>query len=302
MGISGLCVVHCIGTAVLRGLLASAGGFLGRPIIHEVGLTLAMIDRRLRAWAGVSGAWLHAARRRRRAGSRSDGRRPDLAGRRARACSIRLLGVLIVALGHRLNIMATRQRLLSFLSAAPTNAYLITCKPWRQHDHQLHEGDLLKEAARDRLTDEGEQWTDMRAAVFDALASFGKPASAYDIAEEVSKSQGRRVAANSVYRILDLFVTREPRPAGRKRQRLCREPASGLPARLHLPHLRYLRAGGAYRRRQSDQRCPRRRRKAPAFSAQRPVIEVRGTCGECAAGLDCNPTRTHLVTSRRRRA
>src|SRR3954462_12195425 len=43
MGLSGLCVVHCVATAVLLGLLASAGGFLGQPIIHEVGLTLAMI-------------------------------------------------------------------------------------------------------------------------------------------------------------------------------------------------------------------------------------------------------------------
>jgi hypothetical protein len=43
MGLSGLCVVHCLATAVLLGLIASAGGFLGQPIIHEVGLTLAMI-------------------------------------------------------------------------------------------------------------------------------------------------------------------------------------------------------------------------------------------------------------------
>ncbi|HEX8842403.1 MAG TPA: transcriptional repressor, partial [Sphingomicrobium sp.] len=75
-----------------------------------------------------------------------------------------------------------------------------------RHDHQLHEGESLVAAARERLTKEGEQWTDMRASVFDALASFDKPASAYDIAEAVSKAQGRRVAANSVYRILDLFV------------------------------------------------------------------------------------------------
>ncbi|HZC37509.1 MAG TPA: transcriptional repressor, partial [Sphingomicrobium sp.] len=60
-----------------------------------------------------------------------------------------------------------------------------------RHDHQLHEGESLKTAARGRLTQQGEQWTDMRAAVFDALASFDKPASAYDIAEEVSKRQGR---------------------------------------------------------------------------------------------------------------
>src|SRR5260221_4872902 len=43
MGLSGLCAVHCVATAVLLSLLASAGGILGKPIIHEVGLTLAMI-------------------------------------------------------------------------------------------------------------------------------------------------------------------------------------------------------------------------------------------------------------------
>lgn len=43
MGISGLCLVHCAATAVLIGLLASAGGFLGKPIIHEVGLVIAML-------------------------------------------------------------------------------------------------------------------------------------------------------------------------------------------------------------------------------------------------------------------
>lgn len=43
MGLSGLCLVHCIGTAIVLTLLASATGFLGKPIIHEVGLILAMI-------------------------------------------------------------------------------------------------------------------------------------------------------------------------------------------------------------------------------------------------------------------
>src|SRR6478672_5973174 len=74
------------------------------------------------------------------------------------------------------------------------------------HHHQLHQGDPLRSAARGRLESKGEQWTDMRAAVFEALAGFDRPASAYDIAEAVSKAQERRVAANSVYRILDLFV------------------------------------------------------------------------------------------------
>ena len=43
MGLSGLCLVHCLATAILLGLIASAGGLLGQPVIHEVGLTLAMM-------------------------------------------------------------------------------------------------------------------------------------------------------------------------------------------------------------------------------------------------------------------
>ena len=74
------------------------------------------------------------------------------------------------------------------------------------HTHHEHSGDRLVSAARSTLTDAGEQWTDMRADVFAALAEHDKPASAYDIAEDVSKLRGKRVAPNSVYRILDLFV------------------------------------------------------------------------------------------------
>ncbi len=43
MGLSGLCLVHCIGTTVMLALLSAAGGILGAPIIHEVGLSLAMV-------------------------------------------------------------------------------------------------------------------------------------------------------------------------------------------------------------------------------------------------------------------
>ena len=42
IGLSGLCVVHCVATAVLLGLLSAAGGILGNHLVHEVGLTLAM--------------------------------------------------------------------------------------------------------------------------------------------------------------------------------------------------------------------------------------------------------------------
>jgi 1-deoxy-D-xylulose-5-phosphate synthase len=56
------------------------------------------------------------------------------------------------------------------------------------HQHKIHEGSSLRTAAQSRLESRGEQWTDMRGAVFDALASFDRPASAYDIAEAVSKA------------------------------------------------------------------------------------------------------------------
>src|SRR3546814_13684747 len=74
------------------------------------------------------------------------------------------------------------------------------------HVHHIHAGKSLASAAKATMERSGEQWTTMRASVFEALAGFDKPASAYDIADRVSKEQGRRVAANSVYRILDLFV------------------------------------------------------------------------------------------------
>ncbi len=74
------------------------------------------------------------------------------------------------------------------------------------HDHHEHAGASLADAARDALEAAGEKWTAMRASVFDALADLSRPASAYDIADAVSQARGKRVAPNSIYRILDLFV------------------------------------------------------------------------------------------------
>lgn len=53
IGLSGLCVVHCLGTSVLLALIASAGGVLGSPWIHEVGLVLAMIMGALALGRGI---------------------------------------------------------------------------------------------------------------------------------------------------------------------------------------------------------------------------------------------------------
>ena len=148
------------------------------------------------------------------------------------------------------------------------------------HHHHLHEGESLKGAARKRLTDKGEQWTDMRESIFDALASFDRPASAYDIAEAVSKAQGRRVAANSVYRILDLFVGAN---LARRVESANAYVANQHPDCLHdciflicdncgqAVHIDDDRLSGGVRD----------AAKGAGFTSARPVIEVRGTCGDC---------------------
>jgi hypothetical protein len=43
IGLSGLCLVHCIASAVLVAVLAGVGAVLLDPIIHEVGLMLAIL-------------------------------------------------------------------------------------------------------------------------------------------------------------------------------------------------------------------------------------------------------------------
>ena len=150
-----------------------------------------------------------------------------------------------------------------------------------RHDHQLHEGESLKGAARERLTKQGEQWTDMRAAVFDALAGFEKPASAYDIAEQVSAAQGRRVAANSVYRILDLFVGAN---LARRVESANAYVANAHPGCLHDCIFLICDSCGQATH-IDDDRLTSGVRDAAAnagFEQLRPVIEVRGKCGTCS--------------------
>lgn len=150
------------------------------------------------------------------------------------------------------------------------------------HHHDEHSGNGLVEAARGVMTQAGEQWTAMRADVFGALAAQERPASAYDIAESVSAAQGRRVAANSVYRILDLFV----------RTNLARriESANAYVANSHpgcrhdciflicdgcgaASHIDDDRLTGALVGAARD----------AGFADVRPVVELRGRCGDCGA-------------------
>lgn len=43
IGLSGLCLVHCVATMLVVALLASAGGLLLNPLIHEIGLGVAIL-------------------------------------------------------------------------------------------------------------------------------------------------------------------------------------------------------------------------------------------------------------------
>jgi hypothetical protein len=103
--LSGLCAVHCVATAVMLALIASAGGLLGQPIIHEVGLSLAMV---LGAIAFVRGVREHGFLL------------PCIVGFAGLAVMgfaltlhetgqepvVTIAGVSILALGHRLNFLA----------------------------------------------------------------------------------------------------------------------------------------------------------------------------------------------------
>lgn len=43
VGLSGLCVLHCVASVVFVSLLSALGDVLGDPIIHRVGLAAAML-------------------------------------------------------------------------------------------------------------------------------------------------------------------------------------------------------------------------------------------------------------------
>jgi hypothetical protein len=106
MGLSGLCVVHCVATAVLLGLVASAGGFLGQPIIHEVGLTLAMVIGSFALGRGIleHGFMMPSAVGGLGLGVMAGALTLPHVGTEA---AYTVAGVLILALGHRLNAMAS---------------------------------------------------------------------------------------------------------------------------------------------------------------------------------------------------
>jgi hypothetical protein len=103
IGLSGLCLAHCLATAVLLTLVASAGSVFLHPAVHEIGLMLAMGLAALALGRGVIAhgyalpAWVGSLGLGVMAGALT---LPHEGGGEA---IYSILGVLIVALGHDLN-------------------------------------------------------------------------------------------------------------------------------------------------------------------------------------------------------
>ncbi|UAB78537.1 transcriptional repressor [Erythrobacter sp. SCSIO 43205] len=154
------------------------------------------------------------------------------------------------------------------------------------HDHSHSHAncgrdvEALKAKARDALIAAGEQWTAMREAVFVELARYDSPVSAYQIADDLSQTRGKRVAPNSVYRILDVFVA--------KNLTVKIESANAFLANSHpgeehdcvflvcdtcgtASHVDSETVGQNLRDIASSQN----------FRADRPILEIRGKCSDC---------------------
>lgn len=151
-----------------------------------------------------------------------------------------------------------------------------------KHTHAHHAGAALTIAAQSSLEAKGEQWTALRAAVFDTLSGCDKPASAYDITEQLSAAQGRRVAANSVYRILDLFVATNLAQRIESANAYIANPHPGC---LHDCIFLVCDSCGQAIHVDNDAVSGRVREAAEkaGFVPERPVIEVHGRCANCAA-------------------
>ncbi len=105
IALSGLCLVHCLGTTIVLAMVATAGGALGAEWIHEVGLVLAMLMGSVALGRGifehgyllpssVGGLGLGVM-----AGAVTLPHGPSEA-------IYTMMGVVILALGHRLNFIA----------------------------------------------------------------------------------------------------------------------------------------------------------------------------------------------------
>lgn len=149
------------------------------------------------------------------------------------------------------------------------------------HAHANLEGDSLLAAAGAALTNAGEQWTEMRTKVFEALCQFDRPASAYEIADLISKREDRRVPANSVYRILDVFVGAN---LVRRVESANAYVVNAHPSCRHDCMFLICDSCGGVTHLDDDRisRSFRNAAKFAGFEPKRSVIEMHGRCSTCA--------------------
>jgi Fur family zinc uptake transcriptional regulator len=140
----------------------------------------------------------------------------------------------------------------------------------------------LEAAAEQAIRASGVAWTELRAAVFAALSTAERPVSAYDVSADVTDRLGRRIAANSVYRILDLFV--ENNLAKRVETRNA-YVANTHPTCQHDCLFLVCETCGRIDHIDDDRLAADMRSRAAAhgFVAKRPALELLGTCRACAA-------------------
>lgn len=154
--------------------------------------------------------------------------------------------------------------------------------PSPAHAHPaVGSADLLS-AAQEALRASGVQWTELRQQVFEALSRSGRAVSAYDVSDAVSQRLGRRIAANSVYRILDLFVATNLAKRVESRNAYV---ANVHPACAHDCIFLICEQCGAIDHLDDDALADAMRARAAThgFVAKRPALELLGTCRDCRA-------------------
>ena len=157
-------------------------------------------------------------------------------------------------------------------------AAIVTAIMGHIHANSSHHADT---AAQSVLEAAGEQWTGMRQAVYAAVQQAARPQSAYEIADAVGQALGRRVAANSIYRILDLFV--QHHIVKRIESRNAYIASAHPEADADCIFLVCDRCGDTSH--VDDARISAEVRgaaTAQGFVPVRPVIEVHGLCATCA--------------------
>jgi Fur family zinc uptake transcriptional regulator len=115
------------------------------------------------------------------------------------------------------------------------------------------------------------------------LAAQTRPVSAYDLAEDLSHQLGRRVAPNSVYRILDLFVRSN---LARRVESVNAYVANTHPGCRHDCIFLICDSCGRVVHNDDDRLTTAlvEAARGAGFADIRPVVELRGTCAQCSEG------------------